>query len=150
MLKFNITDVHNLKDSELLTGMNKGVLYHLQYRHPVIDGVGLLEMEGKIEPWLVFIQVSLSSYTNHRSKMPDLFQRVMCPELKSSDKTIFSYYYKMNSEVLKKRYLYVYISPKENDVENFITGHTQHKIKHALVQEGSVTQIQLQKIVACL
>ena len=144
-LKFNIIQVKNLKQGEMVNEMMSGCLYHLRYRHPVIDGIGVFETEGTSKRWLVFIQISLSTYANHGTKISDLFRFVKCPELKTPETTIFEYYKGMNPKVKQKRCVYVYASPKEI---NSFTDHTH--INFALVIEGSVTYEQLEKLVAYL
>ena len=54
---------------------------------PVIDGVGYLKYDDKVS--LVFVQISLSNYSNHDSKLTDLFIKA-APENKS--KTLLTYY----------------------------------------------------------
>ena len=44
-----------------------GCVVHLPNTHPVIDGVARLK-DGQEREWLLLIQVSLSSYVEHRSK----------------------------------------------------------------------------------
>ena len=56
-----------------LAQMRKNELYELRVLHPVIDGVGLLTETTTGEDWLVFIQVSLSRYTRHCSKLHNIF-----------------------------------------------------------------------------
>jgi len=49
-------------------------LYELKRAHPVIDFVGLLTSTTESK-WLVFIQLSLQSYQQHRSKLVDMFKQ---------------------------------------------------------------------------
>ena len=77
--------------------MRKNELYELRVMHPTIDGVGLLREEGSCEDWLVFIQVSLSHYSRHCSKLPDIFKnkystKSMPLELKNSKKGTSFFY----------------------------------------------------------
>ena len=76
--------VETLQTGEVLKNMTSGVLYHLRYKHPVIDGVGIMERGKTKKKWLVMIQVSLSSYKSHRSKISDIAKYLPCPELKHS------------------------------------------------------------------
>ena len=70
-LSFNILRVE--RPEGRLTTMHTNMLYELRVFHPTIDGVGYLKEEGSGQEWLVFIQVSLSKYSHHRSKLTDLF-----------------------------------------------------------------------------
>ena len=94
-----------------------GVLYDLRSRHPTIDGVGLLNEEKTLIPWLVFIQISLSAYDEHHSKLSDL---LTLPSKKPKElkgpcqRTLYSYYKQLaGTEV--KNVIFVYISPEEMD-----------------------------------
>ena len=48
-------------------------LYELKRAHSVIDFVGLLTSTTESK-WLVFIQVSLQSYQQHKSKLVNMFK----------------------------------------------------------------------------
>ena len=56
--------------SELIAKLEVGILIHLRYTYPVIDAVGYLCVDG--EPSLVFMQISLSKYSQHDTKLKDL------------------------------------------------------------------------------
>ena len=62
------------------------MLYHLRYKHPVIDTVGVLKRQDKRKYHLVFIQISMSTYS---SKIEDLYAKIDCKELKSDSALIF-------------------------------------------------------------
>ena len=66
-LTFDIRYLYSLGIDEKLTNMEAGVLYHLRHRHPVIDAVGILKR-----------QVSMSKYSNHSSKIQDLYGTIDC------------------------------------------------------------------------
>ena len=51
--------------------MKSGVLYHLRYTYPVIDGIACLKVEGTST--IMFIQISTSEYQRHGTKLFDLF-----------------------------------------------------------------------------
>ena len=40
---FNVAFMQHLHEGEILKDLTAGVLYHLRYKHPVVDGVGVLE-----------------------------------------------------------------------------------------------------------
>ena len=64
-LGVTFSDYHVDHVNSVIDTMANSTLYHLRNDHLIIDGVGLLRNMG-IEPWLVFIQVSIKSYTGHR------------------------------------------------------------------------------------
>jgi len=72
MLKFSISSVVSL-DSIPSSQLKVGILYELRSCHPIVDGVGYLE-DAQKRKWLVFVQVSLANYEDHR-KMCDIFCR---------------------------------------------------------------------------
>jgi len=57
----------------VLTRMKLNTLYRLRYGHSVIDGIGLLSTGIAGEEWLVFVQVSIQAYSEHSSKLTQLF-----------------------------------------------------------------------------
>lgn len=59
-------------------GLVKNCLYHLRPFHPVIDAVAYVEVGTT--PWLLLIQVSLSAYTMHETKLNNLFDDVKGPK----------------------------------------------------------------------
>ena len=92
----------------------KSVLFQLRFGHPVIDGVGLL-FDQQNKCFLVFIQVSLSTYSDHKSKVYDLFKyKSNSPELKKHP-NLFEYYQSLAKTAYpkfnRKNCLYIYISP---------------------------------------
>jgi len=106
--------VEKMQTGEILDSMTSGVLYHLRYQHPVIDAVGVMEKGSKKKQWLVMIQVSLSPYAAHRSKIGDLLRYVQCQELSHSDHdTFLKYYLRLNKNIKEHRIVYVYVSPSE-------------------------------------
>ena len=108
---FDIQYLYSLGIDEKLTNMEAGVLYHLRHRHPVIDAVGILKRQDKKKYHLVFIQISMSKYSSHSSKIEDLFGTIDCKELKTSSfASIFDFYMSMTTTSVKTRkafYIYV-------------------------------------------
>ena len=109
-LSFIVAHSHSVDG--VLRSMNKSVLYQLRNRHPACDGVGLLQEAGGAT-YLVLVQVSLSIYSKHRSKLKHLFQvpkGKLPPELKDNkSKNVYEYYRQMVSSDVKT--IYLYISP---------------------------------------
>ena len=73
----------------------QGSLVQLREKHPVIDAVTRVKDQTDKE-WLLLIQVSLSAYSEHKSKAGDLQKRITWPESSvpaaSPDCTWFEYY----------------------------------------------------------
>ena len=85
---FQVEYVCTLGSNEKLVSMEYGVLYHLRCKHPVVDAVGILKRTDKMKNHLVFIQVSMSKYYSHSSKIQDLYdESVDCIELKNTTDT---------------------------------------------------------------
>ena len=59
-----------MNDNEIVSSITANVLYCLTYKHPVIDDV--LKVKIKKKKWLVLLQVLLSLYKQHHSKINDL------------------------------------------------------------------------------
>ena len=95
----------NICDVEMIEELSLGTLYHLKYTYPIIDGVGYLEVDG--HPSLVFVQVSLTPYTNHSTKIKDL-NTTTAPE--DNSQTILQHCTGIirKSSVSK---IYVYVTP---------------------------------------
>ena len=90
-----------------------GTLYHCKYTYPVIDGLGYLKIDAAdrhvSEVTLCFIQVSLSKYAEHRTKLNDLNTHNP-PE--DSSKNILQYYKGLVPRGYKiKETVYIYVSP---------------------------------------
>ena len=102
-----------------------GILYRLRDFHPTIDAIGCFidEEDAERSIWLVMIQISLSTYSEQKSKATDLFKSTVGSEKKIDDScNLLNYYRKrildatdskkcINPEVIQC--MYVYISPKE-------------------------------------
>lgn len=94
------TLVENMQTGEILHCMTSGILYRLRYKHPAIDAIRVMEKDRKKKQWLVLIQVSLSPYAVHRSKIGNLLKYTQCPELNCSDhNTILNYYWGLNKNI---------------------------------------------------
>ena len=93
-ISFTIHATHHVQDE--LHSVENGVLYRLRNLHPAIDGIGVfddIKMAG------IHIQVSISAYKSHRSKLNTYLRtyvtksKVIPSELKQSDFTnIFDHY----------------------------------------------------------
>ena len=101
-------------DTQLITGS----LYEMRARYPIVDAVGYLKETTSEEKWLVFIQLSISSRTRHKS-MHDVFKKAPRGTFNKSSKgkrspTIFKHYRGLCKETSKPmNVLLLYISPKE-------------------------------------
>ena len=95
-------------------------LYELRSHHPIVDSVGRLQDTEK-NYWLVFIQVSLQAYEDHR-KMCDMFhkppsKRHVPQELKDDkgNMSLYSFYrtlFNIKYEE-KANVMLLYVSPEE-------------------------------------
>jgi hypothetical protein len=107
-------------------GLLDGVLYYLRPCHPVIDAVAYIEMAES--PWLVLIQVSLSDYKSHSSKLCDLKNSLTGVEksLNNGPNSWLEYYRSFIPESKREdcKCVYVYVSPKE------YIGKTVYDIEH--------------------
>ena len=89
-LKFSVVHVERLMPD--IKQLQTGVLYELRSHHPTIDAVGLLNSD-KNDSWLVFIQISVSKYEDHKSKMSSIFDVSNSMELRDSpQRTLYTYY----------------------------------------------------------
>jgi len=103
--------VHSVLEPSKVTDMTCGVMYHLTYTYPVVDGVGYFkEAEWSTKNvTLIFIQVSLSKYSKHDSKLNDLIAK-KAPE--DSQKSILEHYAGLCPKgFCIKSTMYVYVSP---------------------------------------
>ena len=103
-----------LSVGKALSEINVGVLYHLREFHPVIDAIGSFVHEG--QHWLVMIQVSLSKYSDHKSKAADLFKKTSgSEEVVGPGITLLEYYKNRVSGVTADnlKCMYVYICPTQ-------------------------------------
>ena len=111
---FNITLRKKLLPNEPLTNMNEGILYHLRDKHPVIDAVGIFKEKASRKEWLLMVQVSLSSYTRHKSKAVNLLDSVTGPEnfYRQEKNWNWLQYYSHLGATTSNR-MYIYICPDE-------------------------------------
>ena len=121
-LSFTVLFVDKLTPD--LTQLQTGILYELRTRHPALDAVGLLNEKGTAKSWLVFIQISLTEYKHHRSKISNILippksKKSMPPEISSSAaKTLYSYYRNLanlSSRDNDKDVIFVHVSPQDTD-----------------------------------
>ena len=123
------------------------VLFELRANHPIVDAVGLLKgSDGK--QWLVFIQVSLIAYKDHRSLI-DLFHRPPKGAPVHQNISYFSHYrrlFKLPYEY--PNVLILYISPKEKpsdspleklkeEITNLKTKHLKSLLKWGVLSKNS-------------
>ena len=88
--------------------INRSILYEMRAYYPVVDAVGYLN-DDHGNGWLVFIQISLSKYKDHRS-LCDLFYKSNL----QSKISIYTYYRKMyDIDISFKNILLLYFSPQE-------------------------------------
>ena len=120
---FEIKVTKQLLPGEPLTNMTEGVLYHLREKHPVIDAVGKFKEAKGQKVWLLMVQVSLSSYTQHRSKAANLLDRVTGPESTTTTTNWLEYYSHLGTTP-KETCMYVYVSPDEIEQEGQLPSHT--------------------------
>ena len=100
----------------------KQVLYHLRPFHPVVDAVGYTE-DSKGNKWLLLIQVSLSTYSDHKSKASNLLDPLKGPErdihIQRGADPVNNWidYYRgcivNETERTEAKVMYIYISPEE-------------------------------------
>jgi hypothetical protein len=104
-----------------------GTLVHLRPCHPVMDAVAYITKEDI--PWLLFVQVSLSEYDDHKSKAMDVYNEVQGCERNTEHcskwtgkMTWIDYYCSLLPEDVQPnvQLMYVYISPK-----NFVEGSVE-------------------------
>lgn len=109
-----------------------GTLVYLRPGHPVMDAVAYIKVDGM--PWLLFIQVSLSEYGNHKSQAKDLCNQVTGCEKREERCTWIEYYRSRLPESVKDsaRLMYVYISPK-----NLVEGSTETLKNYGLRDQGN-------------
>ena len=103
--------IRGVSYTEMIKDLPVGYLYHLKFTYPVIDAVGYLEVDQI--PLLVFVQVSLSPYVAHKTKLEDLFST---PAPEDEEKTILDYCKGLTSKDTGRRCskisaLYVYVTP---------------------------------------
>ena len=149
---FDIQYLYSLGIDEKLTNMETGVLYHLRHKHPVIDAVGILKRQDKKKYHLVFIQVSMSKYSSHSSKIEDLYRMIGCKELKTSSfASIFDFYMSMTAALVKMRKaFYIYVSPFEvgPEASNQLIGYIYPDLKIGVMPKLSETESLVSRIVS--
>ena len=136
--------------NEVLDDITKNILYQLRSDHPIIDGIEFITNELG-DYWLVFIQVSVSPYSNHDPNLETLLSQKEgskhYKELAGDDAppTMFEYYENLTSKMDafdKSRILYIYISTTtfyNNDTNVFkpMSRHSQQKCVVGLLSNES-------------
>ena len=100
------------------TEVELGVIYELKRAHPIIDFAAHLTDNDNVN-WLVFIQISLQTYSQHGSKLGDMFKRTSENTTNKSWSmyTHFRHLYSVGYSDDKTKVLLLYISPKDTDLE---------------------------------
>ena len=104
----------NVAMSTAVKQLVAGTLYHLRPGHSVLDAVGYLVVDE--QPWLLMIQVSLSTYSNHKSKLGNLLDAIDKKEKEyDSNAKNWLQYYRSRMPTAKSdlKFMYIYISPLE-------------------------------------
>ena len=101
-------------EGEALNSIGINSLVHLRDSHPVIDAVAKLKDQNNNQ-WLLLVQVSLSCYARHHSKVGDLLKSITWPEKenRATSANWMQYYQDMCEPGTKT--MYVYISPNQID-----------------------------------
>ena len=153
-ITFKFTAAVNQRACTPLTGLAEGVLYQLRSCHPVIDAVAYIKKDSI--QWLLLIQVSLSAYKDHDSKVEDLNNPVIgCEKVRltsnpkrrkrAETKTNppakkrkikpeeeidwLKYYYDMLPRGTTTKCVYIYISPK-NIVEKEVSDLKEYNLRN--------------------
>jgi hypothetical protein len=117
--------VSNQDSNSPVKGLPEGILFFLRSFHPVIDAVAYVRVGNT--PWLVLMQVSLSKYQKHESKISDLSKDITgCEKYRVSEKINWLDYYRNQVPSEKREGLmcvYVYVSP-----EDFIEGDAANNL----------------------
>jgi hypothetical protein len=96
-------------------GLPEGVLVFLRSFHPVIDAVAYVRVDDI--PWLVLIQVSLSDYKHHKSKVNNLKDEITgCEKYRVSTGINWLEYYRQQVPESGKeglKCIYIYVSPED-------------------------------------
>ena len=149
---FQDLNYQHAEEGEALNSIAMNGLVHLRDSRPVIDAVARLK-DHNDNRWLLLVQVSLSWYTRHRSKVADLLKSITWPEKENRADTVswMKYYEDMYGSGTKT--MYVYISPNEIDDnpedvmrETGIHSGTQSMCL-GLVAKGSQTHSDIQQMV---
>ena len=146
---FRFESYSAMTGTEPVTELVMGVLYRLRPCHPTIDAVAYI-CDEQNQPWLLLIQVSLSKYSAHTSKVTHLTNPIKVHEASVRAERNYVEYYRsciVNSGSTKVAY--IYISPeeciKQGEVWDWLTPPRQLKdvdpnFACGLVLSGSVTQ----------
>ena len=138
-ITFNVNQVEELVDPATLT---VDVLYRLRAYHPVIDAVGLFSQDGG-GTILAYFQVSVSLYSEHTTKIGNLFDSNVnkrgYSELTNDLDTIHKYYKeKVVPPALTVYYVYISTSTT-SETRNFklTKDATEHNISYGVLSQSS-------------
>ena len=97
--------------------MQRNTLYELRTSHPIVDALGYLHQTDDTY-WLVFIQISLQRYEDHRS-LCDLFKRAPKNSKVRCNMSLFTYYkHLLGIGSSFQNILLLYVSPTAKDVNS--------------------------------
>ena len=145
---FNVDCVLDLPPKEEL---RKNVVYRVRRYHPAINAVGIFKHNKSV--YLLFFQISKSSYTNHKSKVADLMEsrvgRKGYSEL-TAEFPSFHQYYKSKIIETNTRTTYVYISTETfydaglpNRYMDIRKEAKENNIRYALLSKSSDLLVEL-------
>ena len=111
------------KIEELLpnSSLQQDILYESRSSHPIVDALGCFEVNSV--KWLVFIQVSLKEYEDHRS-LCDLFKRAPKNFPVKGNVSVFTHY-RRSFESQCSNVLLIYVSPKYTNIASMSLLHDQ-------------------------
>ena len=84
---FKNLNYQHAEEGEAFNSIAMNGLVHLRNSHPVIDAVARLK-DHNDNRWLLLVQVSLSWYARHRSKVADLLKSITWPEKENRADTV--------------------------------------------------------------
>ena len=128
-------------DITMVTTLEPGKIYEMKSFYPIVDAVGYLPDASGCQ-WLVFIQVSLSCYVDHRS-LCDLFKRAslkakMLSIRAPTNSSLFTYYnYQYDIHSTLQNAILLYISPRELHPKGVLLPKLKEEVnKHSKVCEN--------------
>ena len=98
------------------SNLQRGILYETKAYYPIVDAIGCLTDNDR-KHWLVFIQISLSKYENHKRKLSNLFKHHSHVKSRQSYYTYYRKTYNLDNKF--QQALLLYVSPREQS-----TGHS--------------------------
>lgn len=144
-ISFKVNQVQTLDlDQATLT---IDVLYRLRAYHPVIDAVGRFSQESGGDV-LAYFQISISSYTDHSTKIANLFEK-NCGKKGYSELTddcpTINQYYKRKASITNPTVYYVYISTTTttSNCTRLSNDADGHRIRYGVLSAQSDLYIHL-------